>query len=105
MSAADQRDLDKLVNCLNKTFEQYQDSEDARILLENRRQKERETIAEYGKALDDFARKAYPIDRDERGRALHPRLEFRLVTIRCGPGIWIMQSGILSGRLKITLVI
>ena len=62
LSAADQRELDKIVNCLNKTFEQYQDSEDANILLENHRQKEGETIAEYGKALNDFARKAYPID-------------------------------------------
>ena len=78
LSAADQRDLDKLVNCLNKTFEKYQDSEDARILLENHRQKVGETIAAYGKALNDLARKAYPLDRDERKRAIHRRLEFGL---------------------------
>ena len=30
LSAADQKDLNKLVNCLNKTFEQYPDSKDAR---------------------------------------------------------------------------
>ena len=78
LSAMDQRDFNKLVNCLNKTFEQYQDSEDARILLENRRQKVGETMAAYGKALNDLARKAYPSDRDERRRAIQRRLEFGL---------------------------
>ena len=78
LTSEEQNDLAKLVNCLNKTFERPQDSEDASVLLEQRRQMTGETIANFCAAISELARKAYPIDRVERKRALRRRLHYGL---------------------------
>ena len=78
LDASDQRDFDKVVSCLNKTFVKHQDSEDAGAVLERRVQKPGETIEQFGKSINELARIAHPVDKIERRKALHRRLKFGL---------------------------
>ena len=71
----EQNDFQKIVNCLTKKYVKHQDREDASVLLEMRVQKKDETVEQYGNALSELARKAYPTDKVECKKVIKRRLK------------------------------
>ena len=84
LSSDEQDSFDALVNCLTKRYVKIRDQEDASLALDNRQQKEGETVEQYGLILSELARAAYPVDHAERRRAFFRRLKtgLREVTLR-----------------------
>ena len=75
LSSDEQDSFDALINCLTKRYVKIRDQEDASLALDNRQQKEGETVEQYGLILSELARAAYPVDHAERRRAFFRRLK------------------------------